>query len=328
MESVAAIRTRHLNEARAAARVRGTTAAYHTRRALQRAQDDLNDMMDRIERSQLYHPYRPPNDVKHFIYHAYYQFSSSVIMKKLEKPSQLHDSDSARYKTAIIFGYRPDAVDNIVAEYDNQINDGDRERRPRVEAHAEEKRAVHRYTRIPRTTEVLLGARLFIRDMRRRRMVVTATQLLQHFWLHGYIEYDDRNQIERDSAIRCVQRFITWAGFARGMRRKDPNVIELEDTKEAIDSFISRIDENEAKAPQKRLRLLFLDESFIHHYHNMFHLSIYDPADNEDPSYSVPHKGRRYVLMLLRLFERSCCKVRFLLCHATALSSFFTIFQF
>jgi transposase len=153
-------------------------------------------------------------------------------------------------------------------------------------------------TRIPRTKNVTIAIREFVRTERKNRKRVTARQILDFLARKGIlrIPVDQRTGVyektEFRAALRNVQRFVQSQGYRRGRRNNiapDPSLIIKRH--EYLQAFF----DNEALPKEERLRNVYMDESYIHEHYNRSDDSLWDPSDNLDIQFGKSkHKGRRY----------------------------------
>ena len=77
---------------------------------------------------------------------------------------------------------------------------------------------------------------------------------------------------------RCVQRYLSHHGFSRG----DSATVPIQETaaiREARIQYLQRLIDNESLPPEQQLRIVDLDESYIHHHYRCHKDSFFDPND-------------------------------------------------
>ncbi|EGD77916.1 hypothetical protein PTSG_09551 [Salpingoeca rosetta] len=127
---------------------------------------------------------------------------------------------------------------------------------------------------------------LYERTVKGNRTV--AKDVLGFFCSSGVLPmYSDPTS--KANALRAVQRYLESLGYERGQRGGCTTYMEKEEVLIKRDAYITQM----IKARQQRRRIVYLDESYIHHHYRRHDESLYDPGDNR----LLPkqkHKGRRF----------------------------------
>ena len=91
---------------------------------------------------------------------------------------------------------------------------------------------------------------------------------------------DDQDPKAYASSLRCVQRYLSQHGYRRG----DSTALQVRE-KEAIVAarvrYLQRLVDNERALVSEQLRIVDLDESYIHHHYRRDHDSLFDPHDTQ-----------------------------------------------
>ena len=149
-------------------------------------------------------------------------------------------------------------------------------------------------TRVPRTKDVLVSVRNFVRARRRTQTRVTALDVRSHLRGEKHLVYDEENKTDCRNALRAVQRYLRHEGFQRGVRKGVMSYQEKESLAKKRWDYLSALAANRAKPSGERKREVYLDESYIHHHYKRHQDSLFDPSDAQDSTKRVQHKGKRY----------------------------------
>ena len=100
----------------------------------------------------------------------------------------------------------------------------------------------------------------------------------------SWIDIDESDRKMYASALRCVQRYLSRHGFSRG----DSATVPIQETaaiREARIQYLQRLIDNESLPPEQQLRIVDLDESYIHHHYRRHNDSLFDlnEADFRQP---------------------------------------------
>lgn len=147
--------------------------------------------------------------------------------------------------------------------------------------------------RIPQTQEVLLAVRKLVRDRRTRKQRTTARHVWDLLRQRDWLTVDETDAKACKVSLRSVQRYLQRRGFRRGSSAKD----FITESKSSIDkrnAYFQHLADNEALPPDQRLRLVDLDESYIHHHYRRHNDSLFDPSDKETKQPRLSFKGQRY----------------------------------
>ncbi len=153
-------------------------------------------------------------------------------------------------------------------------------------------------SRIPATKRMIIIARDFVRSYRLERKRVTAGQVLDFLFREKilHIEITEQGQYTKKSfvvAYRNVQRWLMRNNYQRGFRWgsivPNPKIAIMRD------QYLTAFFANRELPANEKLREVYLDESNIHHHHNKFDESVWDPDDDEDRQQGkMQHKGERF----------------------------------
>ena len=154
-------------------------------------------------------------------------------------------------------------------------------------------------SRIPKSKEMIVKIRNFVRSKRENRERVTATQVMEYLHEEGDIvlpfEEDGETPTKRgyQSALRCTRRWLVKHGYKRG---KGTGNLSLKlHIVAARDNYLTKFFENRAKPPEQQKREVYLDESYIHQHYHKNNDSLFDPNDPQGSGcQKQPHKGNRY----------------------------------
>ena len=151
-------------------------------------------------------------------------------------------------------------------------------------------------SRVRHGNEMYCVIRDYIREKSCRKERVTAVQLLNYLVDENHISVKRTNQVvdkkDNENALRALRAYLRRTGFRRG---KSTDHIRVNSNHELLRArYLRVLMENRPQPPELRRREVCLDESYIHHDHNSFDDSLWDPHDNEDVPQRMQHKGGRY----------------------------------
>jgi hypothetical protein len=152
-----------------------------------------------------------------------------------------------------------------------------------------------RQTRVPRTTDIVSAVQTFVREKREIRARVVAKDVMAFLSSIQVISYDATCKTSANSALRSVQNFLIYCGYQRGVRKGRKSLALTEANTILRDEYVRFI----CGATQHvnwmlRRRIVYLDESFVHHHYAKHDISLYDPTDDNDVQPNAKHKGQRY----------------------------------
>ena len=107
-----------------------------------------------------------------------------------------------------------------------------------------------------------------------------------------WLTFDESDPRKFASALRCVQRYLSDHGFCRGDSKSVP-VREPESIREARIRYLQRLIDNESLPPEQQLRIVDLDESYIHHHYRRHSDLLFDPNDPDCSQPRTQKKGKR-----------------------------------
>ncbi|RQM26643.1 hypothetical protein B5M09_008165 [Aphanomyces astaci] len=152
-----------------------------------------------------------------------------------------------------------------------------------------------RSTRIPLTVGVISSVQRFVREKRQVGQRVVAKDVASFLLETSVLHYDPYVKIERESAVRLVQRFVKHCGYLRGSKNGKKSLALSERNILLRDTYVRFMCEATQQIhPATRRTVVYLDESFVHHHYNKNDISMYDPTDDLDVQPKSKHKGRRF----------------------------------
>ena len=131
--------------------------------------------------------------------------------------------------------------------------------------------------------------RALVRQQRANSERVVARHILDE---RSWIDVDETDRMMFASALRCVQRYLSRHGFSRG----DSATVPIQETgaiREARIQYLQRLIDNESLPPEQQLRIVDLDESYIHHHYRRHNDSLFDPNDADFRQPRTQKKGKR-----------------------------------
>jgi transposase len=127
---------------------------------------------------------------------------------------------------------------------------------------------------------------LYARNIKRQRTV--ARDVLDFFVRELIIPEDEvQSSKGRASCLRSVQRYLNWLGYVRGERSGQKTYREREEILARRDSYVI-----DMLALTKTKRIVYLDESYVHHHYQSHQNTLHDPQDDR-PLPKNKHKGLR-----------------------------------
>ena len=135
---------------------------------------------------------------------------------------------------------------------------------------------------------------LHLRNMKHDRTVANDVK----DWLQqtGLLICDD-SALSNASATRCVQRFIVRMGLSRGKRPGHISYHERQEVLAQRDAYVVRM-----LQVRKQRRLVYMDESYVHHHYGRHQDTLYDSEDTR-PVPKRQHKGSRFCFIAAILSE-------------------------
>ena len=108
--------------------------------------------------------------------------------------------------------------------------------------------------------------------------------------MSGWIQVDEDDAKACASSQRAVRRYLAAKGFCRGDRATAP-LQEKASVLEARARYLQRLVDNAALPAHLQLRLVDLDESYIHNHYRRHGDSLFDPNDTQAKEPRSQHKG-------------------------------------
>eukprot|EP00171_Calliarthron_tuberculosum_P000839 IDg839t1 len=146
-------------------------------------------------------------------------------------------------------------------------------------------------TNIPDSRKLTQELQTFVRERRLQRQRTVAKDVMVFLRSNGYLPYNPVSRTSVASALRCVQRFLSKKGYRRGKKKGCQNYRLKESILVKRNYYVRRMME-EKESGQRRM--VYMDESYIHHHYSRHDDSLYDPNDEQDLEVKAQHKGRRY----------------------------------
>jgi hypothetical protein len=141
-------------------------------------------------------------------------------------------------------------------------------------------------TRLPRSTIMQDAVRAFIRSRCETRTRTTAKDVMHMLTEDSYLVVDTASTESTNAALRTVQRFLDKSGYTRGSHKgKSVRLSQANDVARA--EYVQRMTSSESSSH----RIVYMDESYIHHHYARHNDSLVDPTDEN--YVKEKHKGRR-----------------------------------
>jgi hypothetical protein len=150
---------------------------------------------------------------------------------------------------------------------------------------------VAKTTLVPRVAMVAAYVQQFVRErraVRQRTVARDVMDLLARIYVI-HVDYDSPTAVA--SAERSVRRYLRHLGYKRGKKKGGLSYHLREENARKRDVYLSTM--MQVKDSKQR-RVVYLDESYVHHNYARHDDSLFDPNDEQDLQVAVKHKGRRY----------------------------------
>ena len=154
-------------------------------------------------------------------------------------------------------------------------------------------------TRIPRTKQLQVDVRNFVREERLQKRRVTGRQIMDFFIKRGVLIVPRDKQgkyVQNDfnAAYRATRRWLHYQGYKRGRRK---NITFKTEILVKRNRYLRTLFNNRKKGTSA-LREVYLDESYIHQHYHRLDDSIWDPNDDQDIQVGkLPHGGSFYCFL-------------------------------
>ena len=228
-----------------------------------------------------------------FVYFGLYR---EYVEKKKKHKGRLGPAN-IQERTAAILKRSKHVVADIVKGWTDGAASADM-REAAVEESGQRGNFKEKQSRVPHTKKVYFQLRDFVREKRQNRERVTGAQILDHLASEQVVTIKSTNNIadakDYKAALRAVQRYLIRRGFQRGKRTG--NISINEDHIAWRNMYLRTLRDNRALPIADRRREVYLDESYIHQHYARRENSVWDPNDEQDMAYRLPHKGRRYCI--------------------------------
>ncbi len=145
--------------------------------------------------------------------------------------------------------------------------------------------------RLQRTRLLRTKVQGFIRARRETRTRTVANEVALYLRSEGFLQYNLHVNKEVAATLKTIHRYLHREGFRRGKKKGTLNYRLREDVERKRDEYVLRMvkEDNE-----KKRRVVYMDESYVHHNYARHEDSLYDPNDEQDLTVVARHKGRRY----------------------------------
>jgi len=248
--------------------------------------DDLADIKEQLTRIKKRRGKNPLSHEQRLdVLYSYLSLRQEGLQERQRHPDRAAKAKNYRKRVHKLLGYGEDTVGRIYAEW----NAARTVTVPQPAANRKPKP-----TCVPRTKAVHYIVRAFVREQRLHKRRVVAKTVLDELVKLGIIVLRDDGATAYSSALRAVQRYLVRHGFRRGRKKGAQTIEEEERLRDQRSLYLQTLQDNETAPVEKRMRVVDLDESYIHHHYKRHDDSIYDP---NDPHYQQPreqHKGKRY----------------------------------
>jgi hypothetical protein len=204
------------------------------------------------------------------------RFEHDSMQMKLGNTRKLPPVQASE-KTAKYLGRGLEVVKQAWAEF---AREGD------ITAASYADRSFERVTRIPRSNAVVSSVMAFVRGRRANNDRTTAKEVLDHMESQGIIKVNRSDKKDYNAAMRAVQRFVAAVGFMRGEKKGHMNLLLKANLVQSRDAYV-------VKMVQGGHRIVYMDESYIHHHYSGRQDSLYHPDDELDKAPKRKHKGQR-----------------------------------
>lgn len=131
----------------------------------------------------------------------------------------------------------------------------------------------------------------FVRERRAVRQRTVARDVMDALARIYVIKVDYDSPTAVASALRSVRRYLSHLGYKRDKKEGTLNYRLKEDNERKRDAYLTKM---MALRHAKKQRVVYLDESYVHHNYARHDDSLFDPNDEQDLQVAVKHKGRRY----------------------------------
>lgn len=184
--------------------------------------------------------------------------------KNRKLPASLRNAQFGVHEAARLLGRSHSTIQDIVTAFEATGDVLD-------EAAAGNSKAKPKRLHSPAT---VIAARDFIRSNLQRQSFATSQHVMKHLVEKGFMQQSD--SINGD--IRAVQRFLARNGFKYGSIRGHKTWEEKQKLIDERTSYIRTLLENRNALIHLRRREVYLDESYVHHHHQM-QKSWHDPSN-------------------------------------------------
>lgn len=146
-------------------------------------------------------------------------------------------------------------------------------------------------TRIPRVSFVASLVQQFLYERRAIHLRTVAKDVMDLFARYNLIQVEHDSAKAVSAAVQSVRRYLHFLGYKRGRKRSSTSYRLREENVGKRDEYLSLMKHIITAREQ---RVVYLDESYVHHNYDRHDDSIFDPSDEQDIQIVVKHKGRRF----------------------------------
>ena len=214
---------------------------------------------------------------------AYHSLQAEDAKELLENPEQ-KPKGHYQQRVAALLGYSTKTVGLVYRDWHHQqeiqVAMPPANRRPKQQ-------------RIPKSNDVLLAVRTLVREKRSRNERVVARHVLDLMRQRMWIVVDEQDPKAYASSLRCVRRYLSQHGYRRG----DSTALQVREKESVVVArirYLQRLVDNDSAPVSEQLRIVDLDESYIHHHYRRDHDSLFDPHDTQSVCERTQKKGKRF----------------------------------
>jgi hypothetical protein len=153
---------------------------------------------------------------------------------------------------------------------------------------------ISHHTRIKETLDTASAVQRFVREQRVTRTRTVAKDVREFLYDSKLLSYDKDSPKSCNAALRTVQRYLSKLGYKRGKKKgKVAYRLALHNRLARDQYVVNMCASTQHVDPASRKRVVYLDESYIHHHYKCHDDSLFDPNDELDVQDKEKHKGQR-----------------------------------
>lgn len=242
----------------------------------------LSEVRSRIEQLKKKRPRSLTEEQRSDILMAYHTMQEQDLLDQQRHPERKKRAGNYQATVASMLRYGTKTVAETYRDW---------MREEKIESYPVPGNRKPKATRVPHTKAVTLAVRNFIRGERLSKRRVTSKNVMDSLVSAGLLSVPDSSK-GHSSALRAVQRFLKRHGFRRGHKPGSHTLEESQKLQNRRTAYLQTLIDNESRPPAERLRIVDLDESYVHHHYKRHGDSLYHPDDQNFPR--EQHKGQRY----------------------------------